>query len=93
MGRCGLLPWTIDGRPEVEVAYTLAKEAWGRGLGTEAAQGILDYGFEQLGLARLICLIHPSNLASIRVATKIGMTLEREWQGSKGPVLLYARNR
>ena len=37
IGRCGLLPWTIDGREEVEVAYLLAKEHWGRGLGTEAA--------------------------------------------------------
>jgi ribosomal-protein-alanine N-acetyltransferase len=45
IGRCGLLPWTIDGRYEVEVAYLLAKEDWGRGLGTEAAQGVLDYGF------------------------------------------------
>ena len=31
IGRCGLLPWTIDGRQEVEVAYLLAKEVWDRG--------------------------------------------------------------
>ena len=37
IGRCGLLPWTIDQRPEVEVAYLLDKSYWGRGLGTEAA--------------------------------------------------------
>ena len=52
IGRCGLLPWTIDGRFEVEVAYMLAKPYWGQGLGTEAAQAILDYGFEKLGLSR-----------------------------------------
>jgi ribosomal-protein-alanine N-acetyltransferase len=34
IGRCGLLPWVIDGRPEVEVAYMLAKEYWEQGLGT-----------------------------------------------------------
>ena len=33
IGRCGLLPWTIDGRQEVEVAYLLAKAYWERGLG------------------------------------------------------------
>ncbi len=91
VGRCGLLPWTIDERPEVEVAYMLASEYWGRGLGTEAAQGVLDYGFEKLKLTRLICLIDQDNLASIRVATKIGMTFEKEGRDDKGPFLLYAR--
>jgi ribosomal-protein-alanine N-acetyltransferase len=93
IGRCGLLPWTIDGCPEVEVAYMLARDFWGRGLGTEAAQAILEYGFVNLGLARLICLIDRENQASIRVATKIGMTFEKEGRDDKGPYLLYSRNR
>jgi ribosomal-protein-alanine N-acetyltransferase len=90
IGRCGLLPWTIDGRYEVEVAYMIAKEFWGQGLGTEAALAILDYGFEQLGLSRLICLIDRENLASIGVAENIGMTFEREGEDEKGPFLLYS---
>src|SRR5687767_9726202 len=48
IGRCGLLPWTIEGRAEVEVAYMIAKEYWRQGLGLEAARGLLEYGFEQL---------------------------------------------
>jgi RimJ/RimL family protein N-acetyltransferase len=48
IGRCGLLPWTIDGRQEVEVAYTLARAYWGQELGTEVAQAILNYGFNVL---------------------------------------------
>jgi ribosomal-protein-alanine N-acetyltransferase len=93
IGRCGLLPWTIDQRAEVEVAYLLAKAFWGQGLGTEAAQGILDYGFEQLHLSRLICLIDRDNQASIKVARKIGMTFEKEGQDDQGAYLLYSRNR
>jgi len=93
IGRCGLLPWTIDGRAEVEVAYLIDKDYWGQGLGTEAAQGILDYGFNKLNMPRLICLIDAENLASIRVAQKIGMTFEKEGKDDKGPFLLYARNR
>jgi RimJ/RimL family protein N-acetyltransferase len=93
IGRCGLLPWVIDGQPEVEVAYMIAREHWGQGLGTEAAQGVLDYGFEHLGLARLICLIDHDNVASIRVAMKIGMRFEKEGRDDKGPFLLYSRNR
>jgi RimJ/RimL family protein N-acetyltransferase len=90
IGRCGLLPWTIDQRPEVEVAYLLDKKYWGQGLGTEAAQAILNYGFEQLQLPRLICLIDRDNQASIRVANKIGMTFEKEGEDKKGPFLLYS---
>lgn len=91
IGRCGLLPWTIEGRPEVEVAYMMAKAYWGQGLGTEAAQAVLDYGFKKLQLTRLICLIDQENLASIKVAEKIGMTFEKEGRDEIGPFLLYSR--
>jgi len=93
IGRCGLLPWTIDGQREVEVAYTIAQEYWGQGLGTEAARGILEYGFTTLHLSRLICLIDPENIASQRVAEKIGMTLEKKVDGIDGdiyPTLIYS---
>jgi len=93
IGRCGLLPWTIDGCLEVEVAFLLAKEYWGQGLGTEAAQAVLDHGFTRLHLPRLICLIDRDNIASISVATKIGMTFEREGTDDKGPFLLYSTTR
>lgn len=93
IGRCGLLSWNIDQRPEIEVAYMLARDCWGRGLGTEAARGILQFGFDSLGLSRLICLIDADNLASIRVATNIGMSFEKAGRDDKGPYHLYARNR
>ena len=93
IGRCGLLPWSIEGQQEVEVAYTLVRDYWGQGLATEAARGILQYGFERLKLARLICMIDPENFASRRVAEKIGMTLEKKLDGIDGdnyPVLIYS---
>ncbi len=90
IGRCGLLPWTIDQREEVEVAYLLAKAYWGQGLGTEAARAIARYAFDELGLSRLVCLIEPENHASANVARKIGITFEREARDEIGPFLLYA---
>ena len=93
IGRCGLLPWTIDGQDEVEVAYLIGRAYWGQGLGTEAAQAILDYGFERLHLPRLICLVEKGNVASIRVTEKIGMTFEKEGRDETGPFLLYSRNK
>ena len=93
IGRCGLLPWTIDGQDEVEVAYLLAKEFWGQGLATEAARAISQYAFDKLHLTRLICLINHDNRASINVATKTGMRFEKEGDDEKGPFLLYSMNR
>jgi RimJ/RimL family protein N-acetyltransferase len=93
IGRCGLLPWTIDGQYDVEVAYTIAEEYWGQGLGSEAAQAILQYGFEKLNLSRLICLIDPDNTGSQKVAEKIGMTFEKEAQDELSKFSIYSITR
>ena len=45
IGRCGLIPWTLDGEDEVEVAYMISQAYWGQGLATEAARAIRDHGF------------------------------------------------
>lgn len=96
IGRCGLLPWEIEDKLEIEIAYLLDKSFWHQGLATEAAQGILNYAFKRLNLARLICLIDPENIASQRVAERIGMTLERKVDGIAGdnfPTLIYSINK
>jgi ribosomal-protein-alanine N-acetyltransferase len=90
IGRCGLLPWTIDGQAEVEVAFTIAREYWGQGLATEAARAIVRYAFEKLSFARLICVIELEHIASQRVAEKIGMKFEREARDEMGPFLIYS---
>ena len=90
IGRCGLLPWTIEGQYDVEVAYTIAEEYWGQGLGTEAAQAILQYGFEKLQLSRMICIIDPDNTASQAVAKNIGMTFEKEAHDELGTFSIYS---
>jgi RimJ/RimL family protein N-acetyltransferase len=90
LGRCGLLPWTIDGQPEVELAYLIEKSRWGDGLATEAARGIIRYARAELHLKRLICLIMPGNAASAAVATKVGMALEREHTGEFGLCHIYS---
>lgn len=92
VGRCGLLPWQIDGRPEVELAYLIDKRRWGRGLAPEASLGIIDHARDRLGLQRLICLITPGNQASARVAEKVGMRMEREYTDEFGPCHIYGRS-
>jgi ribosomal-protein-alanine N-acetyltransferase len=93
IGRCGLLPWTLDQRNEVEVAFALSKNYWGKGLATEAGRGIVEYAFAKLKLSRLICLIDEANQASINVATKLGMAFEREGRDALGPFLIYSMSK
>jgi ribosomal-protein-alanine N-acetyltransferase len=93
IGRCGLLPWTIDGRDEVEIAYLIDKRFWRQGLGTEAAQAIRDYAFGQLHLTRLICMVDPENEASKKVALNCGMTLEKELVDESGPFLVFSMSK
>ncbi len=90
LGRCGLLPWDIDGVPEVELAFMIDKSHWGEGFATEAARAIVSYARETLSLNRLICLITPGNSASVRVAEKVGMTFEREHTDEFGLCYIYS---
>jgi RimJ/RimL family protein N-acetyltransferase len=92
LGRCGLLPWTIDGVREVELAYLIDKRRWGEGLATEAALGIVAHARDVLRLERLIALVTPGNDASARVAVKAGMAFERGHTDEFGPCLVYARS-
>lgn len=90
IGRCGLLPWTIEGRLEIEIAYLLDRAYWGRGLGAEAARGLVRYGFEHLGLQRLIALIDADNVASVRTAESAGLQFERDLIHDDAPCRVYA---
>ncbi len=79
----------IEGAQEVEVAFMIKKERWREGFASEAAQGIIDHAQHVLGLRRLVCLITPGNMASVAVAKKIGMVLEREFTDEFGLCQLY----
>lgn len=79
IGYCGLFYFPdINGQPEVEIGYRLARRHWANGYATEAVTAIKDYGLKVIGLPRLIAIIDPSNVASIRVAEKAGMRYEAD---------------
>ncbi|MCG8352950.1 MAG: GNAT family N-acetyltransferase [Chloroflexales bacterium] len=89
-GQCGLVVQDVEGVVEIEIGYLFLRRLWGQGLATEAAQACRDYGFDQLGLTRLVSLIHVRNMASCRVAEKVGMTLEKEIIKWQKPICVYA---
>lgn len=70
-GFCGLIRREPEEAPEL--LYGLSPEWWGRGLATEAAQAVLDYGFNRLKCARITAATDPPNEASQRVMQRLGM--------------------
>ncbi|HKW93671.1 MAG TPA: GNAT family N-acetyltransferase [Methylomirabilota bacterium] len=57
---------------DVEVAYRLARAAWGAGIATEAAGALVAHGLRTLALPRLVAVTYPENRASQRVLDKLG---------------------
>lgn len=62
--------------PAVEIGWRLARGAWGRGYATEAAAAALRFGFDEIGLDRVISIRHTENTRSERVMAKLGLTHE-----------------
>ena len=68
-----------EGEDLCEVAYLIARDHWGRGFATEAAQALVQHGFEVMGEDLLVSLINRENQRSVRVAIKAGMKLLKEF--------------
>lgn len=93
IGYCGLFYFPdVCGQPETEIGYRLARSYWGRGYATEAARAVLNYAFNILRLPRLISIIDPLNVRSIRVVEKLGMRYEKDvmLEGYTYPDNVYA---
>lgn len=73
-----------------ELGYDLRSDHWNRGLATEAAVAVRDHAFGTLALPRLVSLIRQGNLASRRVAEKVGMRHARDLDRSGTPYWLFA---
>jgi len=79
IGYCGLTELTTpNGVTEIQLGYRLIRKFWGYGFATEAAGAIRDHAFLELKLSRLVALIEPTNIRSIAVACKIGMSYQED---------------
>lgn len=75
---------------EVDLGFRYLKAYWGKGLATEAAKASLKLGFETLGLTKIIAMVLPENLKSIRVLEKLKFNFEREAVEDGERVNIYA---
>ena len=84
LGFCGLRE--IAATSEIEIVYGLSPRDWGRGFATEAAAAVLRFAREHCGRADVLAKMDAPNLASARVAERLGMI---RLPGA-GPGLVYA---
>lgn len=91
VGRIGCL-YPI-GWPAFELGWTLSRESWGKGYATEGARRALAYAFNELDRDHVISLIVPDNVASIRVAERLGEKVEGQTELLGKEVLVYGIDR
>jgi len=75
IGYCGLGPNDVK-ETEVEIYYGISEAYRGQGIAYEAAQALLKYAFNKIGLLKVIAVVHPENVASLRIVDKMGMNYE-----------------
>ncbi|MFE3190200.1 GNAT family N-acetyltransferase [Nocardia sp. NPDC059240] len=88
LGTAGLR--RLDDGPDLEVVYSLDPGFQGRGLAGEAAAAVVAYGFEVLGLDRVLAEIDEGNAASIAVIERLGLRPFETVPGVLGPMIHYA---
>ncbi len=74
VGRTGL--WWEPGWPGIEAVWFIIPSRWGRGYAPEAARAALRFAFENHDADRVVSVIRPDNIQSIRVAEKIGESFD-----------------
>lgn len=77
IGNCGIRISNVELR-EANIGYELSSEFWGKGYATEAAQAVLRFGFEELGMHRIFATALSANTGSTKVLAKLGMRLEAQ---------------
>ena len=83
----------LEGGPDVEIGWVIARDRWGEGLATEAALPWLEVAWDELGLDEVLAVIRPENAASRRVAEKLGMREAGTRHAYGREMALYALSR
>lgn len=91
IGRVGL--WNPEGWPGIELGWVIRRSRWGEGFATEAARAALDWAWHHVATGRIISIIRPDNHRSIRVAHKLGATLDRTEVIGDVPASIYVIRR
>ena len=72
VGQIGLTWSEIDGVKVLEPGYILKKAYWHKGFAFEGVKACIDYAFNEMGIDKVHISIRPENIASLKVAEKLG---------------------
>ncbi len=93
IGECGLTRQVVEGIELLEIGYHLIYDAWHKGYAQEAVQAVRDYAFTTLAAPKVYSMVRDTNLPSMNVAIRNGMTIEKrfikEYRGIKMPHYLF----
>ena len=78
------------GFQEWELSYGFRRDRWGLGYATEAARACVSYGFEKLGVEKIVADVEPGKVDSMRVLEKCGFARVAELEDGR---LFYAVTR
>lgn len=87
LGRVGFFAFGTRERPEL--AFLLSRSVWGRGLATEACRAAIRYALAHRDWPEIVAVVHPGNLASMRVLEKLGFSEERSLTLNGAPARLF----
>lgn len=81
--------WPFHEPPELELIVSLAPSAWGAGLATEAAAGLLDHVFGELGWRTVQASTDAPNERSLRLIRRLGMRPTGQRPGAFGTIEVF----
>jgi RimJ/RimL family protein N-acetyltransferase len=87
LGWCGLK--YLAELNEIDLGFRFKKEGWGKGYATEAAYASIQYGFEKIGLQRIVARAEIDNIGSWKVLEKCGMTYIGDEEADRYQVKAY----
>jgi RimJ/RimL family protein N-acetyltransferase len=97
IGQCGITWQDIDGHRVLEVGYLFNRAFWHHGYAIEAARACRDWAFTQLGACEVFAQVRDTNIASMNVAIRMGMTIRsrftKHFRGVDMPHFAFAITR
>lgn len=97
IGLCGLISENAAQESYVGLGYIFNKSVWNNGYAFESARACVDYAFDHLSLDEITAQVRPENTKSIKLATKLGMSIKKhfvkQYRGKPILHLLYSRTK
>lgn len=95
IGQAGFADFKRDMTPSLEgvpeMGWSFARHAWGQGYASEAGTAALGWADEALPGREIVAIIDADNLASVRVAEKLGFARREEGVYRDAPILVFRR--